>query len=44
MLGVNIDEKGGWGVITLSSFENHLAQGVDQNEKNFRQEMWLLKD
>ena len=27
----------------LSLFETNLVLRVDQNEKNFRQEMWLLK-
>ncbi len=39
-----MEGEGEGGVISLSLFENNLAQGVDQNEKNFAQEMWLLKE
>lgn len=28
----------------LSLYETNLVLNADQNEKNFRQEMWLLKD
>ena len=38
-----MNERGGWGGI-LSLYEINLVfQEVDQNEKNFAQEMWLLK-
>ena len=36
--------EGGDEGILLSLFEIDLVLRVDQNEKIFRQEMWLLKD
>ena len=29
---------------SLNLLETYLVQGVDQNKKNFRQEMWLLHE
>ena len=39
-----MDERSGLGETKLSLFEEYLAQGVDQNENIFTQEMWLLKE
>ena len=41
-LRVNMDEKEWMRGNNTKFIENNLAQGVDQNKKSFRQEMWLL--